>query len=225
MVDILIRAGAEVNHGHPRTGKRPLHDAVTAPDLRILELLLNAGADVQGCRETSTPLCSAAAFGNREAYDRLIKAGANPLATMRGKPAKEILVSTVGADGWMRHRPNPDTLNQKPDKYEHHVKEMMAEYPNVEEYAAHRAGGILIYGIDQSVFTDSEVGKWARDLGELLRSPERLQQCQERFLNGGELERARRERRKADRRQVREQARKERLALAAQRFGPTAILQ
>jgi len=218
MVDILIRAGADVNHGHPKTGKRPLHDAVTQPDLRILELLLNAGADVEGCRESSTPFCTAAAFGEKEAYDRLIVAGANPLATMHGKPASVILASTIHSDELMRARLTMETLNKTPDKNADRVKKMMAEFPTVEEYAAHRAESILIYGIDQGVFTDPLVGKWARDLGEILRSPERLEQCEERFLSGRELDRARRERVKAARRHAREQARQERLIIAGKRL-------
>ena len=218
MVDILIRAGADVNHGHPKTGIRPLHCAATEPDLRILELLLNAGADVEGCRETSTPLCIAAIFGKKEAYDRLIKAGANPLATRYGKVASELMASAGAAHEYMRQRMQDDALDQKPDKYEHFVKKMMAEYPSVEEYAAHHGNRIFVYGIDRSVFTDPTVGKWARDLGELLRSSEQLERCEERFLSGRELDKARRARRNFERRHAIEEARKERIALAASIF-------
>jgi|GEM_PF-2896984 len=216
MVDIFIRAGADLNQGHPKTGRRPLHSAACKSDLRILELLLRAGADIEGCRETSTPLCFAAEFGKQEAYDRLIEAGANPLATRNGKVASELLASSLTAHEWMLQRWEADAKQKKPDEYEQAVKERMAEYPTVEEYAAHRAHLILLYGFDQGVFTDPTVEKWARDLGEILRSSERLEQCEERFLSGEELNRARRERRHFERRQALKEARKERIALAAQ---------
>lgn len=218
MVDILIRAGADVNQGHVKTGRRPLHSAASKSDLRILDLLLNAGADVEGCRETSTPLCIAASFGKREAYDRLIKAGANPLATRNGKTARELLASSVAGDEWMRQRLESDANQKKPDKHEEIVRKMMEEHSTVEEYAAHRASDIYVYGLDQGVFTDPIVEKWARDLGEILRSPERQKQCEEQLLSGEKLDRARRERRHFERRLALEEARKERIALAAQGF-------
>jgi len=215
IVDILIRAGADVNQGHPKTGRRPLHMAVSQPDLRILELLLEAGADVEGCRENSTPLCFAAAFGKRDAYDRLLEAGANPLATRKGKTAAELLESAGVADKFMRQRLEMDADRKKPDRYEQPIRKMMAEYPTVEEYAAHRGNSIYVFSLDQGVFTDPAVGKWARDLGDIIRSPERLEQCEERFLSGHELDVARRERRRIERWHAREQERKESIARAA----------
>ncbi|AIE83657.1 hypothetical protein OP10G_0289 [Fimbriimonas ginsengisoli Gsoil 348] len=221
MVDILIRAGADVNQGHPKTGRRPLHSAASSPDLRILELLLEAGADLEGCRETSTPLCFAAAFRKREAYDRLIKAGANALATMKGKVASEWLTSAAAADEYMQQRWETDSKEKRPDEYEPLLRKMMGEYPTAEEYAAHRGNDIFVFSLDRGVFTDPEVQKWARDLGEILRSPERLKECEERFLSGAELARARRERRHFERRLALQEGRKERIALAARGIAST----
>jgi hypothetical protein len=216
MVDILIRAGADVDHCHPKTGKHPLEGAVMQSDLRILELLLNAGADVEGCRESSTPLCLAAAFGMREAYARLIAAGANPLVMMHGKPANEAIESIADAHEWMRR--SLDTVIEEPDKYADQIKKMMAEHPTPEEYAAHRGRDIYAYGIDRGAFTDPEVGAWARALGDIVRSPERLALCEDLFLSGGELDEVRHARKRAQWRTAREQARKERIAVAAQGF-------
>lgn len=216
MVEILIRAGADVNQGHPNTGRRPLHSAVSLSDLRILELLLNAGADVEGCHETATPLCIAASFGRREAYDRLIEAGANPMATMNGKVASALLASGVAAAEWMRKHREMDSNQKAVDKYEQVIRKMMEEYPTVEEYAAHRGRNIYLYDLDQGVFTDPAVEKWARDLGVIIRSLERLELCEEQFQTGDELEKARRERRNLKRRLAREEARKERITLAAE---------
>lgn len=215
MVDILIRAGADVNHGHPISGKRPLVDAVTK-DLRILELLLNAGADVEGCRVTNTPLCIAAAFGKREAYDRLIAAGANPDATINGKPASEAIDEASKAHEWMMTRMEETGPLSKPDLYADQVKKLMGEYPTVEEYAAHRGRCIYIYSFDQGIFTDSEVGNWARRLGEIIRSSELLEQLEEELLSGQELETVRRERRRTERHLARTKAKQERIAKAAE---------
>ncbi len=217
MVDILIKAGADVNHAHPKTGNRPVHGAVNK-DLRILELLLDAGADVDGGRDTSTPLSIAAVFGKKEAYARLLAAGANPNATMLGKKPSDLLESCIGSDQWMQHQLPMEAERQKPDRNAGHIMTIMAEYPTVEEYAANNGRLILIYGMDQGEFTDPAVGKWARDLGDILRSPERLVECEERFLRGDKLEAVRRERKRIERWLAREQRRKERLALAAEGF-------
>ena len=218
MVDILIRAGADVNHGHPRTGRRPLASAVTKSDLRIVELLLKAGADVEGCRETSTPLCIAATFGKRDAYDRLIAAGANPQAIMHGKTASELLESSGDKFDMVRQHFETEAQNKKPDQYEHHIRKMMAEYSTVEEYAAHKGRLIYVYRFDRGIFTDPEVGKWAQDLGEIIHSSEQLQKCEEQFLSGDKSAAANQERKRLERWQARELRRKERIATATEGY-------
>ncbi|MBS1702965.1 MAG: ankyrin repeat domain-containing protein [Armatimonadetes bacterium] len=214
MVDLLIRAGADVNHGHPNTGKRPLHDASTKNDLRILNLLLAAGADVEGCREISTPLCMAARMGKREAYDRLIEAGANPEATQKGKTAREIMESAVDHDERVRQQFEIMAQNRKPDQHANKVREMMAEYPIVEEFAAHRGRHIYIFGFRGEDFTDPTIAEWVRRLGEILHSSE-LSDVEEKYLTGDELEEARRLRKQAERRLARMKARQARVEQAA----------
>ncbi len=140
------------------------------------------------------------------------------MATMNGKTPDELLASHAKADEWMGARLGLDAMNEKPDQYAGLIRKQMEEYPTVEEYAAHRANSIYVFGLDQGVFTEPEAGHWARELGEILRSPERLAQCEERFLSGRELDAARRERRHAVRRLAIDQARKERIAQAAHNF-------
>ncbi len=218
MVDILIKAGADVNHGHSKTGKRPIHSAVTQPDLRIMELLLAAGSDVEGCRETSTPLCYAAAFGKKEAYDRLLAAGAYPLATMRGQTASELLETGFGSDLFIQQRLKMEEQRHKPDQYARHILKMMVAYPTVEEFAAHRGRNIYMYGFGNGVYTDTAVGKWARELGEILFTAGRLTECEEQFLSGDELEKAQRVRKRTAKRLERDRRQEERIAVAAQEF-------
>lgn len=214
MVSILIQAGADVNQGHPKTDRRPIDCSVSQPDLQILDLLLAAGADVEGGRETSTPLCIAAAFGKQAAFDRLIKAGANRSATRNGKTADEILASSFTADKEFMHRWEEHSHNKKTDQYAEQVEKMMAEYPSVEEYAAHRGRLIYVYSFDQGVFSDPSLAQWAKDLGAIIRSSELLKQCEEQYLVGVELEDARRERKQLERWHAREERRKERITKA-----------
>lgn len=221
MVRILIEAGADVNHGHPRTGKRPLHDAVTK-DLRIMDLLLAAGADVEGCKETDTPLCTAAMFGKKDAYDRLLAAGANPHATRKGKPASELLTSNLFAEKQIRERFELELQKPKLDQHVDVIKKMMAEYPTVEEFAAHRGRGIYIYGFDQGLYSDPEVEQWTKRLGEILRSPKLLHELEEQYLEPELLKAANRERRSTDRYLARIKARDERIAKGNEEVSPSS---
>jgi len=91
----LIEQGADVNRPDVRTGETPLHAALSTPDRLahnlVLEVLLAAGADpniatrenvetdsfMRDCRtKGETPLHRAAAFGDEEAIQLLLDAGA-----------------------------------------------------------------------------------------------------------------------------------------------------
>jgi ankyrin repeat protein len=91
----LIQQGADANHPESGTGETPLHAALCTPDRiahnPVLRVLLSAGADpnlatrpnvetgafMRDCRtKAETPLHRAAAFGDEEAIQLLLNAGA-----------------------------------------------------------------------------------------------------------------------------------------------------
>jgi ankyrin repeat protein len=95
LCQFLIEQGADVNHPLPDTGETPLHSALCKADdpayNLVLKVLLAGGADpnratkpgvetdsfMRDCRtKGETPLHRAAAFGDAEAIQLLLKAGA-----------------------------------------------------------------------------------------------------------------------------------------------------
>jgi len=95
LCQFLIEHGANVNHSIPTTGETPLHSALCKTNNpvynRVLKVLLAHGADpnrttipgietdsfMRDCRtKGETPLHRAAAFGDAEAIQLLIEAGA-----------------------------------------------------------------------------------------------------------------------------------------------------
>ena len=95
LCEFLIEHGADVNHSLPETGETPLHSALCKANSfvynRILKVLLAKGADpnrttnpgietdsfMRDCRtKGETPLHRAAAFGDAEAIQLLLNAGA-----------------------------------------------------------------------------------------------------------------------------------------------------
>lgn len=70
----LIERGASVN----LPGWSPLHYAATGPDVRIVELLLAKGAQVDGASPNgTTPLMMAARYGTEASVDLLLARGAD----------------------------------------------------------------------------------------------------------------------------------------------------
>ena len=74
----LIARGAQVNHD----GWNALHYAASGPNLAVLELLLDKGANVEGRSPNgTTPLMMAARYGSEPNVDRLLAANAEIRAT------------------------------------------------------------------------------------------------------------------------------------------------
>lgn len=95
LCQFLLEQGADVNEPDPDTGETPLHNALAKTDRvvydRVLEVLLaykanpniatkpgiETGAFMRDCRtKGETPLHRAAAFGEAETIEMLLKAGA-----------------------------------------------------------------------------------------------------------------------------------------------------
>lgn len=73
-VDKLVSRSAAIN----RAGWTPLHYAASGPDVRVLTLLLDRGADVDApSPNRSTPLMMAARYGPQDAAELLLRRGAN----------------------------------------------------------------------------------------------------------------------------------------------------
>lgn len=71
----LLERGAKVN----QPGWAPLHYAASGPEVRLVELLLDRGADIDaGSPNGSTALMMAARYGSEAGVELLLKRGADP---------------------------------------------------------------------------------------------------------------------------------------------------
>jgi len=90
-VRFLLDAGAKPdgNPGGGRYGTNPLIEAIKADQGEIVDLLIDAGADVDrlGGMPMVTPLIAAARRNQTETLDRLLAAGADPGKTVSGLDA------------------------------------------------------------------------------------------------------------------------------------------
>ncbi|WP_342478636.1 ankyrin repeat domain-containing protein [Paenibacillus sp. FSL H7-0350] len=82
VVTALIEAGADANaqFGGPHS-ETPLHWAASCDDIEVLDLLLDAGADIEASGAViagGTPLDDAVAFAQWRAAQRLVERGASP---------------------------------------------------------------------------------------------------------------------------------------------------
>ena len=90
---MLVEARADVNASSRNSIQvTPLHAAIAAGDVAMLDLLLAHGAAADPEEFLgATPLHSAAAHGSREMVERLLKAGADPKKTTNeGKTAADL---------------------------------------------------------------------------------------------------------------------------------------
>ncbi len=75
----MIEDGADVNALHPQFGSSPINYAALRGDVEIIQLLIDAGADVnRKNKDGNTALHSAAFFGQAEAFEMLLDSGADP---------------------------------------------------------------------------------------------------------------------------------------------------
>jgi ankyrin repeat protein len=83
----LIERGAKVR----RSGWTPLHYAASGPEVRVVELMLKHGADVNArAPNLNTPLMLAARYGDEESVKLLLSRGADKsLLNEQGQSAKD----------------------------------------------------------------------------------------------------------------------------------------
>jgi ankyrin repeat protein len=98
---LLIRRGADVAAvSRNRMAVRPLHSAVAGRDARTVEILLEAGTDVNAPSHAGfTPLLEAAQNGDRRIVELLLASGADPeLGTEAGKNARDLALEAGHQD-------------------------------------------------------------------------------------------------------------------------------
>ena len=79
LLEMLLKAGADPNRMHPMNFLIPLHSAVIAGDLRMVQILLAGGADPEKIDlRKKTPLIIAAIADHPEIVAALLAAGADP---------------------------------------------------------------------------------------------------------------------------------------------------
>jgi ankyrin repeat protein len=102
LVSFLLERGADPAHGNVH-GWTPLHQAAYSNDLRLAQLLLDAGVpvDVSARGDGGTPLVVALFWGNRETAELLAGHGLAPgnLRVAAGLGHRELLDQLAGSDG------------------------------------------------------------------------------------------------------------------------------
>ena len=81
MVELLMKAGADIHARSIRNGPTPLHSAAMSGNADIVRMLIKAGSKVDSGK--LTPLCVAAQRGRLDVIKVLLAAGANPNSTDR----------------------------------------------------------------------------------------------------------------------------------------------
>ena len=109
---VLIEAGADVNARYvgPQHSETPLHWTASNDDVAVLELLLDAGADIEargGCIGDGTPLFDAVVFGQWDAARRLLERGATP-----GPFESAALGLLANVERRLAETPAPDVLER-----------------------------------------------------------------------------------------------------------------
>lgn len=198
---LLLQAGADVSLTHPN-GRTALHLAACGGHLETVRLLVSHGANVNAAsRGGDTPALEAAEFNRAEVVAYLHEKGADP--DVRGRnnlTAGEWLAEGGGFGRLRRLSPRFAALTdpEKPPPAtpsgEANVARMMAETPNADEFAAHHGRNTLIWSYGVYEYEVPARQAWARRVFEVIRSPELLEQCEEQWLTGDELEAARQHR-------------------------------
>ena len=210
IVKLLLKAGADVRLTHPNR-RTALHFAAGAGHLQVVQTLVARGADVNALsRRGSTPAIEAAQFNHGEVVLFLQAQGADrTLRDCTGLNADDWL-DQGGVIGrakrrfpdWFHTSDNPSAPPLAREADEDHVRTLMAEVLNPDEYAAIHGRRILVWSYGHFRFQDKEVERWAHRVSQVLFTPGLLDDCEEQFLQGEEIAdahkcRARRARRAA----------------------------
>lgn len=95
----LLDQGANIEAKDPGSGASPLHYAVMKGRMKIIDLLLSRGADVNSrTRNGTTPLHTAALYARKEVAERLLEAKADVNA--RSQSGATALALAAAAKNW-----------------------------------------------------------------------------------------------------------------------------
>jgi hypothetical protein len=208
VVRLLLAAGANANAAHPN-GRTTLHLAAANGHLEVVQQLVEHGARLDAVsRGDRTALLEAAVFNHAPVVTYLIEQGANAdVRDPEGLTAEEWQAQGGWSSRLQREHPEWFDPSAEPplatEAAEREVRRQMADGLAADEYAAKHGRCILIWSYGSYRYRDATVQTWARRVSEVLRSPELLEACEERFLHGEELDDARQLRARRARRQAR----------------------
>ncbi len=211
VVRLLLDAGANVRLVHP-DGRTALHFAAGGGHLNIVQALLAHGAPVNGLTaDWCSPAILAARADAGVVVALLEAAGADlTLEDSQGRTADDWL-----AEGEVRSRCDRTTSewfeaqHRATDRDDTLVRALMAGGLSADEYAAQHGRHILVWKYGGCRFDDRRVEQWAGRVAEMLRAPALLAEYEERFLQGGDLEDARKLRARRERQAVQRLRRRE----------------
>jgi hypothetical protein len=180
-VGALLAAGANPYAAHPN-GRTALHFAASGGHFEVVRALVEFGVPPDVGHARSTAALEAAMFNRVAIAEYLIAQGADP--TVMDRQGRSVLrwIELGGVQGVA------DSPPKRSSRMLPKIRKLMAEFPSVEEYAAHRGRRILVFSYSfMDLSSDPEADTWAKRLYEILGDRALLAECEDRFLQGEEL--------------------------------------
>jgi len=198
VVRLLLEAGAQVDLVN-RRHETALRFAAMGGHVDVVRELVSHGADVNAVLGKSTAALDAARFDQRDVVAFLESVGAD----VHFKGPDGISASEWLERGGIGGQFDPAML-ETPERIAREtamVRKQMAQGLSAEEYAAVHGRRILVWSYGIREYVDREAQEWARQVSEILRTPGLLEKVEEQYLQGEDLEDARRCRGRSERRE------------------------
>ncbi len=193
IVKQLLALGADVNAQDDK-GRTALSHAAGDGHIEIVKLLVKNGALVSlADNKGFTPICESSMMNCRRTTQYLVDHGADPNQPGQdGKTAMEWLeCGGIPAKAKemqeLMGRLKEQNISSGKDK----VMTLMNSEPNADIYAAVHGRTTLFWGFGHDNFGDKTLEQWAKRVYDVITNPELLAECEERYLEGDDLEDAR----------------------------------